>query len=105
MDITGSAKIDNHGDQHVDYADHANQGVHSQPISDERASNMIEEFEVLRSRAKEALLLAQVFQCHAYNRGQINCEFEVGDPSFSQTPAQQERTWEETPTVSTSVKY
>jgi hypothetical protein len=84
--ISGSAKIDNHGDQHANHADHddqhanhANQGVHSQPISDERASNMIEEFEALRTRAKEALLLAQVFQRRAYNKGRINRELEVGD--------------------------
>ena len=40
---------------------------------------MIEQFETLRSRAKEALLLAQVFQRRAYNKGRLLKEFETGD--------------------------
>jgi hypothetical protein len=51
----------------------------SRPIADPRAGAFIEEFEALRSRAKEALLLAQVFQRRAYNKGRLDMEFEVGD--------------------------
>lgn len=40
---------------------------------------MSDHFEAIRTRAKEALLLAQVYQRHAYNNGRLTNEFEEGD--------------------------
>ena len=48
-------------------------------VRDERAQQMIDEFEAARTRAKEALLLAQIFQRRAYNQGRLTTEFEEGD--------------------------
>lgn len=43
------------------------------------ALEMAEEFEALRQRAQEALMLGQQFQKCAYNRGRVMTEFDVGD--------------------------
>jgi hypothetical protein len=48
-------------------------------VINDKAQNFADEFETNRSRAKEALLLAQVFQKHAYNNGRLKTEFEEGD--------------------------
>jgi hypothetical protein len=47
-------------------------------VINEQAQLMADEFEANRSRAKEALLLAQVFQKRAYNNGRLTTEFEEG---------------------------
>lgn len=48
-------------------------------IINEKAQEMIDHFEADRTRAKEALLFAQVFQRRAYNEGRLSWEFEEGD--------------------------
>jgi hypothetical protein len=48
-------------------------------VIDQKAQDMIDEFTANRSRAKEALLLAQVFQKRAYNSGRLMTEFNEGD--------------------------
>jgi hypothetical protein len=48
-------------------------------VINEKAQAMIDHFESDRDRAKEALLLAQVFQRRAYNNGRLLTEFEEGD--------------------------
>lgn len=45
----------------------------------EGAQAMMDEFEANRTRAKEALLLSQVYQRRAYNNGRLTDEFEEGD--------------------------
>jgi hypothetical protein len=73
--LTDANQVDPVPTHHVNPAQIAD----SRPIADPRAGAFIEEFEALRSRAKEALLLAQVFQRRAYNKGRLDTEFEVGD--------------------------
>jgi hypothetical protein len=48
-------------------------------IIHEKASEMAAHFETDRSRAKESLLLAQLFQQRSYNQGRLIHEFEEGD--------------------------
>lgn len=48
-------------------------------VMNTKASDMIEQFEAERNRAKEALLLGQVHQRNAYNKGRLDREFEEGD--------------------------
>jgi hypothetical protein len=48
-------------------------------VIDQKAQDMIDEFTANRSRAKEALLLAQVFQKRAYNSSRLMTEFNEGD--------------------------
>jgi hypothetical protein len=48
-------------------------------VINEKAQLMIDEFEASRTRAKESLLLAQIFQKRAYNDGRLTTEFEEGD--------------------------
>jgi hypothetical protein len=48
-------------------------------IINDKAQQMVDEFESSRTRAKESLLLAQVFQKRAYNNGRLTTEFEEGD--------------------------
>lgn len=48
-------------------------------VINDKAQNFADEFETNRSGAKEALLLAQVFQKRAYNNGRLTTEFEEGD--------------------------
>jgi hypothetical protein len=59
------------------------QGTHKSDttgtVLNEKAQLMVDQFEADRSRAKEALLLAQVFQRRAYNDGRLEIEFEEGD--------------------------
>lgn len=45
----------------------------------QKADDMLEEFVADRSRAQEALVLGQVSQKKAYNKGRLTVEFEVGD--------------------------
>lgn len=48
-------------------------------VIDPQAQHMADEFEANRNRAKEALLLAQIFQKRSYNHGRLTTEFEGGD--------------------------
>lgn len=51
-----------------------------QPTSlNDKATAMVHEFEECRTRAKEALLLSQIHQQRAYNKGRTEEEFEEGD--------------------------
>lgn len=54
-------------------------GQMDQMIINEAAQEMTDHFEAVRTRAKESLLLAQIFQKRAYNNGQLIEEFEEGD--------------------------
>lgn len=45
----------------------------------DKALNLVEGFTAERTRARDALLLGQVFQKRAYNKGRLNLEFEEGD--------------------------
>ena len=45
----------------------------------DKALNLVEGFTAGRTRARDALLLGQVFQNRAYNKGRLNLEFEEGD--------------------------
>ena len=54
-------------------------GEISSSALDLQASDLVSHFEADRSRAKEALLLGQVFQKRAYNQGRLAYEFEEGD--------------------------
>jgi hypothetical protein len=51
----------------------------SDTILNDKAQLMVDEFESIRSRAKESLLLAQIFQKRGYNNGRLTTEFEEGD--------------------------
>ncbi len=44
-----------------------------------KAIDMVEQFEAMRTQAKEALKLSQAFQQKHYNRGRLLTEFEEGD--------------------------
>lgn len=63
----------------------AGEGVHvthdRDPVTvlNDAAQEMVDHFEAVRTRAKESLLLAQIFQKHAYNNGRLTEEFEEGD--------------------------
>jgi hypothetical protein len=48
-------------------------------VINDKAQNFTDQFEAYRSRAKEALLLAQVHQQRAYNNGRLTTEFEEGE--------------------------
>lgn len=48
-------------------------------LINEKAEAMVQHFEADRNRAKEALLLSQVHQQRAYNKGRLTNEFEEGD--------------------------
>ena len=54
-------------------------GPAASEVQNERAQAMVDQFDADRSRAKEALLLAQVHQQRAYNNGRLLTEFEEGD--------------------------
>ena len=43
------------------------------------AEEMVDQFEAERAMAKESLLLGQIFQKKAYNKGRLISEFELGD--------------------------
>ena len=45
----------------------------------DKALNLVEGFTAERTRARDMLLLSQVFQKRAYNKGRLNLEFEEGD--------------------------
>ena len=45
----------------------------------DKALDLVEGFEAERARARDALLLGQIFQKKAYNKGRLNWEFEEGD--------------------------
>nr|GAT46648.1 TY3B-TY3B protein [Mycena chlorophos] len=55
------------------------QGGDDPAVRNEKAQAMVDAFQECRSRAQEALLLAQTFQRRAYNEGRLNIEFEEGD--------------------------
>jgi len=48
-------------------------------VQNDRTQAMVNQFDADRTRAKEALLLAQVHQQRAYNNGRLLTEFEEGD--------------------------
>nr|GAT59874.1 TY3B-TY3B protein [Mycena chlorophos] len=76
--ITGSSIIA-HPDS-VPHSDSVDPRGGSDPvIIHEKAQLMIDEFEANRSRAKQAILLSQVFQKREYNDGRLQREFEEGD--------------------------
>jgi hypothetical protein len=75
--ITGSSLVPS--SEHVTRPEEANIAGGDTLVINEKAQKMIDEFEANRSRAKEALLLSQVFQKRAYNNGRLLTEFEVGD--------------------------
>ena len=45
----------------------------------DKAFDLVEGFVAERTRARDVLLLGQLFQKKAYNKGRLNWEFEVGD--------------------------
>ena len=54
------------------------ENVNQETLHD-KALNLVEGFEAERARARDALLLGQIFQKKAYNKGRLNLEFEEGD--------------------------
>lgn len=50
-----------------------------QGILHDKALKLVEGFTAERTRARDALLLGQMFQKKAYNKGRLNWEFEEGD--------------------------
>ena len=63
----------------VDRIETTNSGNVDQGILHDKALNLVEGFNAERTRARDALLLGQVFQKKAYNKGRLNWEFEEGD--------------------------
>ncbi len=51
----------------------------SEPIVDQLAEDMAQEFAALRHKAQQSLVLGQSYQQRAYNRGRTRREFEPGD--------------------------
>ena len=56
-----------------------NLGSNDQEILHDKALNLVEGFSAERLRARDVLLLGQIFQKKAYNKGRLNWEFEEGD--------------------------
>ena len=48
-------------------------------ILHDKALNLVEGFIMERTRARDALLLGQIYQKKAYDKGRLNQEFEEGD--------------------------
>ena len=56
-----------------------NSGTDDQETSHNKALDLVEGFVAERSRARDALLLGQIFQRKSYNKGRLNWEFKEGD--------------------------
>lgn len=63
----------------VDRTGILNSGSNDQETSHNKALNLVEGFVAERSRARDTLLLGQVFQKKSYNKGRLNWEFKEGD--------------------------
>ena len=63
----------------VDRTGILNSGSNDQEMSHNKALKLVEGFVAERSRARDALLLGQVFQKKSYNKGRLNWEFKEGD--------------------------
>ena len=69
--LLGSPEAIERSDVHEDRTEHE--------VLDERALHMTEAFEAEQRKARDALLLGQVFQSKAYNKGRLTWEFQEGD--------------------------
>jgi hypothetical protein len=76
--VTGSTLISNSAAIPRPINEPGTRGGEAVVIND-KAQAMIDEFESTRTRAKESLLLAQIFQKRAYNNGRLTMEFEEGE--------------------------
>ena len=56
-----------------------NSGTDNQETLHNKALDLVEGFVAERSRARDALLLGQIFQIKSYNKGRLNWEFKEGD--------------------------
>ena len=56
-----------------------NSGNDNDEILHDKAFDLVEGFVAERARARDALLLGQIFQKKAYNKGRLNWEFQEGD--------------------------
>lgn len=63
----------------IDRTGISNSGTNDQEILHDKALDLVEGFVAERTRARDALLLGQLFQKKAYNKGRLNWEFEEGD--------------------------
>ena len=63
----------------IDRTGIANSGNVNQEVLHDKALNMVEGFVAERVRARDVLLLGQIFQKKAYNKGRLNWEFKEGD--------------------------
>ena len=57
----------------------SNSGTGDQETLHDKALELVEGFVAERKRARDALLLGQMYQRKAYNKGRLDWEFEVGD--------------------------
>ena len=56
-----------------------NSGNVDQEVLHDKALNMVKGFVAERARARDALLLGQIFQKKAYNKRRLHWEFKEGD--------------------------
>jgi len=63
----------------IDQTGILNSGSDDQETSHNKTLDLVKGFVVERSRARDVLLLGQVFQRKSYNKGRLNWEFEEGD--------------------------
>ena len=63
----------------IDRTGITNSGDADQGILHDKALNLVEGFSAERTRARDTLLLGQIFQKKMYNKGRLNWEFEEGN--------------------------
>lgn len=75
--ITGTTMLSQ--PSNIDRTEIASSGIDDRKTLHDKAFDLVEGFVAERTRARDALVLGQIFQKKAYNKGRLNWEFEEGD--------------------------